>query len=133
MLFQLFIFLFVVTNLGARKPKVINSAGIMNRFLNLRPDVLILLDGDNIRGKSGFRWSKESLYCKVHQFVERAQLKNRVILLYDHGPQHYGHKIHGFTCLFGGSGRTADDVISKAVQWCSIRNCSTLVVTSDSG
>lgn len=129
----LLVLLYLLILCNARKSSTtISSAGVINRFLNLRPDVIIYLDGDNIRGKSGFRLSKEALYAKVSRWTEKVKVENRVVLVYDHGPVHCGHDIHNFACVFSGPGRTADDVIAKAVHWCSNKNVGTVVVTSDS-
>lgn len=96
---------------------------------------LLFLDGDNIRGKSGFLLGKEDLVKHVTRWSRVMENAQNMALIYDHGPQHMAHLLEeeGIAIVFSGPGRTADDVIANAIQWCQTNNSSAIVVTADSG
>ena len=54
----------------------------------LRDNALLLIDGDNVRGKTKFSLSKEDLCSRVESWMHKEDLKGRVILFFDHASRH---------------------------------------------
>ena len=54
----------------------------------LRDDAILLIDGDNVRGKTKFSLSKEDLCSRVEKWINKEDLKGRVILFFDHASRH---------------------------------------------
>ena len=106
-----------------------------NRFRELvNEDTVILVDGDNVRGKTAFKSSKESLAHDLDIWTNRVGLSDRVCLMYDHGNEHEAFSYGALSVCFSGPGRSADDVIARDVVWLQRNfNCSVVVVTADSG
>ena len=100
-------------------------------------DFLCLLDGDNIRGKSGFRLSKEELFHRASVWCEAVGVRDKTVLFFDHGPMQYVHLPidinNSIAVSFSGPGKTADDVIVNAAKWCQQKEQNVLVVTADAG
>ena len=103
------------------------------RFPSL--NYLVFLDGDNIRGKSGFLMGKEDLLKRATNWSKVMKNTQNLVLIYDHGPQYAAHllKEEGIAIIFSGPGRTADDVIAGAIKWCQLHESHAIVVTADSG
>ena len=110
------------------------QAKFNNRF-EVGANFLLFLDGDNIRGKSGFVWSKEDLLRRTVLWSKRLDITDKVALIFDHGPKYTAHLLHdeGLSCVFSGPGRTADDVIASSVKWCQEEGVHSFVITADSG
>ena len=107
---------------------------LQNSFVNLPPSTLIIVDGDNVRGKTKFSASKEQLCKDLDVFVSSNGLNGRVVLMYDHGNEHEAFLFGALAVCFSGPGRTADDVIARDLVWFQRRfDCSVLVVTADTG
>ena len=96
---------------------------------------LLFLDGDNIRGKSGFLLGKEDLMRRATHWSNVMENTHNLVLIYDHGPKHMAHLLEeeGIVTIFSGPGRTADDVIANAIKWCQAYGSNAIVVTADSG
>ncbi|KAJ8609039.1 hypothetical protein CTAYLR_008708 [Chrysophaeum taylorii] len=92
----------------------------------------ILIDGDNVRGKSGFRATKDSLLGAVSQWAS-AGLESPATVYYDHGPRADAFERNDVRVVFSGPRLSADDAIARDVRYVLER--STLkriaVVTSD--
>jgi hypothetical protein len=70
----------------------IRTDGLQQRLKQLTQDGgVILLDGDNIRGKTKFRLSKEDLCRDVEEWMSEWGLFGLVTLMYDHASQHSGY------------------------------------------
>lgn len=70
----------------------IRTDGLQQRLKQLTQDGgVILLDGDNIRGKTKFRLSKEDLCRDVEEWMAEWGLFGLVTLMYDHASQHSGY------------------------------------------
>jgi predicted phosphodiesterase len=107
---------------------------LQSSFTNLPPSTLIIVDGDNVRGKTKFSASKEQLCKDLDIFVASTGIDGRVVLMYDHGNEHEAFLYGSLAVCFSGPGRTADDVIARDLVWFQRRfDCSVLVVTADTG
>ena len=118
-------------------PKVLlRTDKLDSRFRDWALDVNthILIDGDNVRGKTAFKATKESLFHDVKKWAVYVGLADRVCLMYDHGDEHEAFRFDGLSICFSGPERSADDVIARDVMWLQRRfNCSVVVVTADFG
>ena len=91
-----------------------------NRFRELvNEDTVILVDGDNVRGKTAFKSSKESLAHDLDIWTNRVGLSDRVCLMYDHGNEHEAFSYGALSVCFSGPGRSAVDVIAAGAV-CSV-------------
>jgi hypothetical protein len=99
----------------------------------LPPDTVVLIDGDNVRGKTSFSVSKEQLLQDLHCFKDKFGLHDKLQLYYDHGRWHEAYKCDGLSVVFSGE-KTADDIIARDVAWWKDRfKAHVMVVTADSG
>ena len=97
---------------------------------------VIVIDGDNVRGKTKFRLSNEELCVRVQEWMAASALSGLVVLLFDHGSRHSGVLLPDprLAVVFSGPGRTADDVITRDVGWFqSVGQRDVVVVTEDNG
>ena len=76
---------------------------------------VIVLDGDNIRGKTKFTISKEQLCDDVIKWSDSIGLSNRVILVFDHGSKHQAYYCNGIIIVFSGSRKSGDDIIARYI------------------
>ena len=116
-------------------PKVAQRISrLKNSFTDLSTNTIIIVDGDNVRGKTKFSASKEQLCRDLDSFVSLSGIESRVVLMYDHGNEHEAFLFGSLAVCFSGPGRTADDVIARDLVWFQRRfNCSVVVVTADTG
>ena len=116
-------------------PKVAQRISrLKNSFTDLSTNTIIIVDGDNVRGKTKFSASKEQLCRDLDSFVSLSGIDGRVVLMYDHGNEHEAFLFGSLAVCFSGPGRTADDVIARDLVWFQRRfNCSVVVVTADTG
>ena len=97
---------------------------------------VILIDGDNVRGKTKFQLSKEELCHRVQEWMTISSLSGVVVLMFDHGSKHSGTFIPDskLAVVFSGPGRSADDVITRDVGWFqNIQQRDVVVITEDNG
>lgn len=106
---------------------------LIEKMASLPEDAVVLVDGDNVRGKTSFSISKEQLLADTHKLTERCGLSERLHLYYDHGKEHEAFRVLGTTLIFSGE-RTADDAIARDVGWWKEKYGShVIVITADSG
>ena len=74
----------------------------------------VMIDAENVRGKSGFALSHADLFEGVALWTERWNLTGRVSLVVDHGavPSGYWLDEYGFSVVFAGSGQKADGALA---------------------
>ena len=77
----------------------------INHNNNKRDKVLMIIDGDNVRGKTKFQLSKEQLSDCVEQWMQDCGLHGKVCLMYDHGSAQTGYVLptSGLAICFSGS------------------------------
>lgn len=112
-------------------PTSSSEIGVASRSSN----GVILIDGDNVRGKTKFRLSKEELTDRVQRWIASSSLSGLVVLMFDHGSKHSSFFIpdSSLAVVFSGPGRTADDVITRDVGWFQAKQQDVVVVTEDNG
>lgn len=78
-----------------------------------RNESLLLVDGDNLRGKTKFQVSKEQLFADIISFLSVHKLPNPVYLYFDHGMIQETISIpsSNISVVFAGPSDKADDVI----------------------
>ena len=105
---------------------------LIRRFEEDLPrDSIVLLDGDNIRGKTSFSVSKEQLLHDMRHLESRIKLP--LHLYYDHGRSREAYVVRNTTVVFSGE-KTADDIITSDVSWWINRfKPHLIVITADSG
>jgi hypothetical protein len=82
-----------------------NTTTDINHNSNKRDKVLMIIDGDNVRGKTKFQLSKEQLSDCVEQWMQDCGLHGKVCLMYDHGSAQTGYVLptSGLAICFSGS------------------------------
>lgn len=96
-------------------------------------EAVVLVDGDNVRGKTSFSISKEQLLSDLHILAEKCGLANKLQLYYDHGKFHEAYKVKQTGVVFSGE-KTADDILTRDVAWYrETIGCHVVVITADSG
>ena len=93
---------------------------------------VILIDGDNVRGKTGFSWSNAHLVDLLSAHRRGAQPPTSPLVVFDHGLESDAHWSDGVGVLFAGAHRSADDALVSTVGWFSARGAGVTVYTSDS-
>ncbi|KAJ1440531.1 hypothetical protein B484DRAFT_443407 [Ochromonadaceae sp. CCMP2298] len=79
---------------------------------------IILIDGDNVRGKTKFSVDKERLCEDVERWSEAAGVRGRVGIVFDHAQRHQAFVLPSGLCVvFAGPRKSADDVLSRDVRW----------------
>lgn len=99
----------------------------------LRQADVMIIDGDNVRGKTSFQWSPAELADLTAAWAHETALDGRVLLLFDHGTvPDAAWRPDGLAVAFSGPRAKADDVIVDAVRWltCEVRAVVT-VATAD--
>ena len=97
---------------------------------------VVLIDGDNCRGKSRWQFSAAELSSRVVAAARRSSFGAEgvdTVLFLDHGERRDCFAVEGCGVAFAGRRSTADDAIVDAVEWWLERNVSVVVVTSDYG
>lgn len=96
---------------------------------------IIIVDGDNVRGKTKFSLSKEALCLKVEQWRSMTNLTASIILLFDHGSEHvaFYKPDSGISVVFSGPVLKADDVIARDILYCqnALNSSVVAIVTED--
>ena len=105
-----------------------------NNNNNKRDKVIIIIDGDNVRGKTRFQLTKEQLSDCVEQWMEESSLHGKVILMYDHGSVQSGYILpkSGLAICFSGPHKKVDDVIVRDVSYIQQdMNVNLVMITED--
>jgi len=81
-----------------------SSISTANDITNKRDKVLMIIDGDNVRGKTKFQLSKEQLSDCVELWMQDCGLHGKVCLMYDHGSVQAGYVLpnSGLAICFSG-------------------------------
>lgn len=98
---------------------------ITERLLQLTqsPNVAILIDAENIRGKTNFELSHSDLLDRLTIWASlRNHAHGRTIVVIDHGSQPTAHLLScrnetGICVTFAGPKLKADDIIARDTQW----------------
>eukprot|EP00303_Exanthemachrysis_gayraliae_P010317 CAMPEP_0206023020 /NCGR_PEP_ID=MMETSP1464-20131121/35734_1 /ASSEMBLY_ACC=CAM_ASM_001124 /TAXON_ID=119497 /ORGANISM="Exanthemachrysis gayraliae, Strain RCC1523" /LENGTH=147 /DNA_ID=CAMNT_0053396995 /DNA_START=6 /DNA_END=445 /DNA_ORIENTATION=- len=78
----------------------------------------VIVDGDNVRGRTAFAWSGAELLARVEAWAADADVTSKVLLLFDHGDEADALVTRaGVAVAFSGPRAKADDVIADAVRW----------------
>ena len=96
--------------------------------LKSRGDEILLVDGDNVRGKAGWMWSAAELAEEVDELS--FALGGRVVLFIDHGERRCAVSRGNCTLAFAGPRGSADDAMVDAVEFLLERGESVTLVTS---
>lgn len=97
---------------------------------------LVLIDGDNVRGKTRFAQSKEDLMKLILSSCAAASNHHdaKTILYYDHGPTADAFLLENrCAVVLSGPSKSADDALTRDIKFFLQRNPSLSVVTSDVG
>jgi hypothetical protein len=87
----------------AMKPLVANSRNIF------------IVDGNNVRGRVGFRWTKAQLAQLLSSWGSEYGISGRVVVVWDHGLDTQALPWDGVAHVFAGPRRSADDLITDEV------------------
>ena len=97
---------------------------------------ILIVDGENVRGKSLFQLSHTQLMARLARWSARHKLADRVVLLVDHGTQPSAFhlpRLGGLSVVFSGPTLSAGDVAARDLEWLHGRGHDVLLVTADSG
>ena len=97
---------------------------------------VVLIDGDNCRGKSRWQFSAADMSSRVLAAAAGGRFGGSgvdAVLFLDHGEARECVVRDGGAVAFAGRRATADDVMVDAVEWWLDRGRSVVVVTSDFG
>eukprot|EP01041_Mallomonas_annulata_P006063 gene6063-12227_t len=79
---------------------------------------VVMVDGDNVRGKTKFSLTKEHLCDAVIMWAKQQSIQDRVVIFFDHADEHEAFLLNGGSAIvFSGPKRSADDIISRDVSW----------------
>ena len=116
---------------AATEPTIITSSlqiptsKITERLLQLtsNPNIAILVDAENIRGKTNFELTHADLLDRLMVWSSlRNHAYGRCIVVIDHGSKPTAHSLsqlkgYGICVTFSGPNQKADDVIARDTQW----------------
>ena len=105
------------------------------KALRPRPGDVVLIDGDNCRGKSKWRLSAADVDAAAAAAHGRGLLGQETILMLDHGERRdcFVSEPGAYATAFAGRKATADDAIVDCVEHFLEHNRTLTVVTSDFG
>ena len=103
------------------------------KALRPRPGDVVLIDGDNCRGKSKWRLSAAAVDAAAASAHARGLLGQEAVLMLDHGERRdcFVHQQGAYATAFAGRKATADDAIVDCVEHFLENNRTLTVVTSD--
>ena len=93
-------------------------------------DAIILIDVENVRGKSQFELTHQVLLKQITQWTNANDLKGRVALVVDHGSIQSAYSLQeaGLALVFAGPRLKADDILARDVGYFG-KNA--IVITAD--
>ena len=99
---------------------------IGEKVVEAQDQLLVIIDGDNVRGKTKFRLSKGQLCAAVQKWLSIYHLQDKVCLLYDHGSKHCAYHLNdtGLVVAFSGE-KKVDDIIVRDIQYYQSQKGST--------
>ena len=80
-------------------------------------DVVVLVDSNNVRGKTDFQWTNRDLLKLLRVWKSSQDQSVEVICVVDHGLQAQAFPYEFGLIVLAGPHRTADDVIAAATKW----------------
>ena len=101
---------------GVFLARVIEETNSFHRLM--ANNTIILVDGDNVRGKTKFCVTKMNLLTDLRAWANYYRQHDSIILYFDHGSkqQAFYFQDYGIAVAFSGR-KKADDVISRDVSW----------------
>ena len=113
------------------------AAALDRALIGLEPsDGVVLVDVENVRGKSGFTLGHEELLGEAARWAQHRNLHGRVVLVVDHGARTAAYYLRqlGLAVAFSGRRQSADDMIAKQVPYVQRQLARDVcVVTGDVG
>lgn len=100
--------------------------------LTVAKENIILIDGDNVRGKTSFSISKFKLLEDLLYWASHFEQRNKFILYYDHGVKQEAFYLEdvGIVVAFSGRKKT-DDIIARDIVWFQNSQLKRLVVVTE--
>jgi len=96
-------------SLSGRKAAVAMAPLVAN------PRSVVVVDGNNVRGRVGFRWTKMQLARLLSAWGAEYGIDGRVVVAWDHGLESIALPWDGVAHAFAGPRRAADDLITEEV------------------
>ncbi len=96
----------------------------------LETDAVVLIDLENVRGKSNFELTHAELLKQTVQWSKANGLEDKVTMVVDHGSLHTNYYLEdgGLSMVFAGPRMKADDVLARDI---SFFDRNAIVVTAD--
>ncbi|KAG8463977.1 hypothetical protein KFE25_000145 [Diacronema lutheri] len=119
-----------------RPPVSIRRVAPPSRRLRAESEALtqadvVIIDGDNVRGKLAFRWSTRDLAERTAAWARELELTGRVLLFFDHGDAADAlWTSDGLAVAFAGQRASADDQIVAAVRFLSQEHAAVVTVAT---
>ncbi len=95
------------------------------------PREVLIVDGDNVRGKTGWRWTNAALVDRLARATRASEPPLAPLVVFDHGLECDARWSAGVAVSFAGPSQTADDAIVAAARWLVAHGGSVTVFTSD--
>lgn len=116
---------------AVRSKPVIVEQNVLHKLSS--PQSVLIIDGDNLRGKTKFSLTKEEVCYRLEQWVVKNSLGGRVVLVYDHASQQCSFMLNsGLAVVFAGPQHSGDDIIARDVEVIRTQfNTSVIVITDD--
>eukprot|EP00467_Chlorarachnion_reptans_P013877 CAMPEP_0114486756 /NCGR_PEP_ID=MMETSP0109-20121206/389_1 /TAXON_ID=29199 /ORGANISM="Chlorarachnion reptans, Strain CCCM449" /LENGTH=226 /DNA_ID=CAMNT_0001662949 /DNA_START=312 /DNA_END=992 /DNA_ORIENTATION=+ len=110
-----------------------SKSGIMKRLKNTYRPCVVLIDGTNMRGKFGFKWSEAGLSGLVEKWAKTHSMDGKTAVIFDNKNcdqpfVSYGDAAHA---VVAGKSESADDVITSAIEFFHDEGINTVVCTND--
>ena len=83
----------------------------------LSPREVLIVDGDNVRGKTGWRWTNAALVDRLACATRASEPPLAPLVVFDHGLECDARWSAGVAVSFAGPSQTADDAIVAAARW----------------
>ena len=115
-------------------PSNLKAGAAAKRHVGMKKGA-ILVDVENVRGKTGFALNHAELEHAMAIWTQLCGFQGKMSLIVDHGSQQTAyHSSKGdMTIIFAGPSHKADDLIAKDVSFLGEQGADLVVVTSDRG
>eukprot|EP00547_Thalassionema_nitzschioides_P007703 CAMPEP_0194220700 /NCGR_PEP_ID=MMETSP0156-20130528/29040_1 /TAXON_ID=33649 /ORGANISM="Thalassionema nitzschioides, Strain L26-B" /LENGTH=437 /DNA_ID=CAMNT_0038950843 /DNA_START=137 /DNA_END=1450 /DNA_ORIENTATION=- len=117
-------------------PKIPSLESFIEESLEKGKKIILLVDFNNVRGKSDFALTNQDLLFQLEQWKNASSSIRRIqiVCVIDHGSRNFAYRFCNLgLVVFAGPNRTADDVIAKATHWLIVPNREKTMKVDDDG
>jgi len=115
-----------------KQMKSLAKSAIMKRIKTSYQPCVVILDGTNMRGKFGFKWSKAGMAGWMDKWATTHSMNGKALIIFDNQDGDPFVEYRGGTVsICAGSGKSADDLIAEAILHLHDQGINTVVCTND--